>query len=241
MSDLLNLIVINLFELIAAIVGTIYISKYRVEKPTRYFVSFLWFNVFVEIVFGWLPTFIENFKFFSLLEDTIFVQNLWIYNIYDIISFTFYLYYFTILIESELSRKIAKGFIVVFLICAILNLSFSGVFFETNSTFNAIFGTLLLVLYIIYFYFQMLQSEKILEFYKSFPFYVSVGALVFHLIVNPIFIYEQYYSHSVSSEFVRVFLTILTIVNIFMYSCYTIGFLVCYKKNNSYKRSRSYS
>jgi len=234
MSDFVNVIIINLFELIAAIIGTIYISRYRVDRFTRYLVFFLWFTVFVEIIFGWLPTLIEEIIAFKFLENTIFAFNIWIYNIYDVISFTFYLLYFANLMESERHKNIGVKIVGVYIIFCIMNLSFSGVFFDTNSTFNAVIGTLLLVLYIIYFYFQMLQSEKILEFYKTIPFYVSVGALVFHLIVNPIFIYEQYYSNTVSPEFVRIFLTILTIVNIFMYSCYTIGFLICYKKNNSY-------
>ncbi|MFD2565646.1 hypothetical protein [Aquimarina rubra] len=234
MSDYINVIIINLFELTAAILGTVYISRYRVNGFTRYLVLFLWFTVFVEVVFGWLPTFIEDFSSFKFLENTIFARNKWVYNVYDVISFTFYLLYFVNLIDNQKYRKISIKIVSIYVLACVVNLAFSGVFFKTNSTFNASVGTILLVLYIIYYYFQMLQSEKILEFYKSIPFYVSVGALVFHLIVNPIFIYEQYYSNTTSPEFVRIFLTILTILNIFMYSCYAVGFLVCYKKNKSY-------
>ncbi len=240
-SDSINLIIINLFELIAAIAGTVYIRKYRVEKSTRYFVLFLWFNVFIEIIFGWLPTFIENFEFLHFLQDTIFAKNKWIYNTFEVITTLFYLLYFNSLYESGKFKKIGIRIVFIYLFFSVFNLVFSDVFYTSSSAPNSIFGTLLLVLFIMYYYYQILQSDKILNFYKSIPFYVSVGVLVFHLIVNPIFIYEQYYSHSVSYEFVRVFLTILTIVNIFMYSCYIIGFLVCYKKNNSYRRNRSYS
>ncbi len=234
MSDSINLIIINIFELIAAVAGTFYISRYRVDRSTRYLVFFLWFTVFVEVIFGWLPTFVETFDFFKFLEDTIFAHNKWIYNTFEVISSLFYLLYFANLIESKRNQVVGVNIIAVYLVFSVFNLAFSDVFFTSSSASNSIFGTLLLVLFIMYFYFQMLQSDKILDFYKSIPFYVSIGALVFHLIVNPIFIYEHYYSHSVSSEFVRVFLTILTIVNIFMYSCYTIGFIVCSKKNKSY-------
>ncbi|WP_299260706.1 hypothetical protein [uncultured Aquimarina sp.] len=234
MSDSINLIVINLFELIAAIAGTVYISRYQVDRSTRYLVFFLWLNVFVEVVFGWLPTFVEIFNSFKFLEDTIFARNKWIYNTFEVVSSLFYLLYFANLIESNKNKKIGLNIIAIYVIFSVFNLAFSDVFFTSSSAPNSIFGTLLLVLFIMYFYFQILQSDEILNFYKTIPFYVSIGALVFHLIVNPIFIYEQYYSNTVSPEFVRIFLTILTIVNIFMYSCYTIGFLVCSKRNKSY-------
>lgn len=228
-----NLIVINVFEIIAAITGAIFISKRKVDKFTKYLVYFLWLTVLIELIFGWLPTAIETFEIFSTLKDTIFAKNVWIYNIYDIISFTFYLFYFINLIELNWIKRNGKYVVIIYIFCSILNLFTSGVFFENSSAFNAITGTFLLVLIIVYYFFEILNSEKILNFYRFMPFYISIGALVFHLIVNPIFIYQKYYINSISKEFVSLFLTILTTINVFMYSCYSLGFIICSRKNKS--------
>ncbi len=227
-------IIINIFEILAASAGTIYITKYRDKSYIRYFVIFLWLTVFIEIVFGWLPSCIHFFDSFSGLKNTMFANNNWAYSIYDVISYSFYSFFFWSLIENVRFKAISKFVIVSYIIVAILNLAFNEFSFDTNSYPNVIIGTLILLLVIFYYYYQLLQSDLILNFYKSFPFYVSVGLLTFHLILNPIAIYQSYYNSNSNPDFVEVYRYILTATNIFMYTCFTIGFLVCLKKNKSY-------
>ncbi|AXT55852.1 hypothetical protein D1815_08845 [Aquimarina sp. AD1] len=227
-------IIINVFEILGAVIGIFYLTKYRDDQLSRYFVYYLWFTVSVELVFGWLPASIFYLDFFSFLRGTLFEDNIWIYNIYQVISYGFYLFYFSSLIEDKKNARYAGFLFIIYLFLAILNLIFSGIFFEAISSFTDILGTLLLLFSVIYFYFQLLKSDKILNFYKNIPFYVSIGALVFHLVVNPIFIYDTYYSNSKSEEFVEIQRIILTLANIFMYTCYILGFIVCSKKNKSY-------
>ncbi len=231
---LVTQIIINVFEVVAAVVGTVYISKYREDYLSRYFVYFLWFTVFVELVFGWLPAAIYFFKAFSFLKDTIFKHNAWAYNIYDLISFSFYLFFFLRLIEKKKFRKIGYSVVYVFLGYAILGVLFSDFSFWLDPMVNSVIGTFLLLLCVIMYYFQLLLSNSILNFYKSIPFYVSVGALVFHLTINPLFIYENYYKSELNPEFVYVNRIILTLINIFMYTCYIIGFIICLRRNKSY-------
>ncbi|MDH7444117.1 hypothetical protein [Aquimarina sp. 2201CG14-23] len=228
------LLIINFFEIVTAIFGTVYIKKYREDKISRYFVYFLWFTALFDTFFGWMPSLIENYDQLFFLKDTFLYKNHWAYNSYDIISFSFYLFFFLNFIESTKAKKIGVYSIILFIVTSLLNLILSGVFFESPALFSLILGTLLLLFFIIYFYFQVLQSDKILDFYKILVFYISVGALVFHILVNPIFIYGEYYSNTKSPEFVEIYRSILTFANIFMYTCYTIGFIVCSRKNRSY-------
>lgn len=228
------LILVNLFEFIAAIVGTIYITKCREDKISRYFVYFLWFTALFDTFFTWFPVLIKNYDQLFFLKDTFLYKNHWAYNSYDMISFSFYLFFFLNFIESTRVKKIGWYLIISFLVASFFNLLFSGVFFKSPALFGLIAGTLLLLVFIVYFYFQVLQSDKILNFYKILVFYISVGALVFHILVNPIFIYGEYYKTAKSPEFVEIYRSILIFANIFMYSCYTIGFLICSKKNKSY-------
>jgi len=145
-------IIINLFEIIAAVVGTIFLIKYRANYLFRYFVIFLWFTVFIEIVFGWLPTCIHYLDFFSGLKNTIFVKNTWIYNVYDIISYSFYCFFFISLFDNIKLKKMSKYLIMIYIIGSILNLFFPEFSFENNSYANFIIGTLILILVISYYY-----------------------------------------------------------------------------------------
>lgn len=227
------LLIINFFEIVTAIIGTIYITKYREDKISRYFVYFLWFTALFDTFFGWFPSLIINWDKLFFLKGTFLYENHWAYNSYDIISFSFYLLFFLNFIESAKVKKIGLYLIISFIVTSLLNLIFSDVFFKSPALFSLIIGTLLLLVFIVYFYFQVLQSDKILDFYKILVFYVSVGALVFHVLVNPIFIYGEYYSKE-SPNFHEIYRSILTFANIFMYTCYIMGFMVCYKKNKSY-------
>ncbi len=230
---MLYLILINFFELLAAVVGTVYITKYRVDKISRYFVYFLWVTVLFDTFFSWFPFLIFNHESLHFLKNTFLYENHWAYNSYDIISFSFYLFLFLNYIESLKVKKIGFYVILIFIITSLLNLAFSGVFFKSPALYSLIIGTLLLLIFIVYFYFQVLQSDKILDFYKILVFYISVGTLVYHILVNPIFIYGEYYSEE-SPNYHKIYRSILTFANIFMYTCYIIGFLVCLRKNKSY-------
>jgi len=97
------LIIVNFFELLAAVVGTIYLkhTKYRVNLLTRYFVCFLWLTVLVEIIFGWTPWFIVKTESLAYLKNTFLSNNHWSYNIYFIISYVFYVFYFKKNITSK--------------------------------------------------------------------------------------------------------------------------------------------
>ncbi len=229
-----TLVIINLVEIVAAIAGTIYITRYREEKQSRYLIIFLWLTILMELTLGWLPAGVYFLELFSSLKDTMFEDNIWVYNSYDIISFVFYFLFFSSLKELQKVRVISVLLSVSFVIFAVLNLYFSGNFFTEPSSLNFLIGSIFILLHIIYFFFQILQSEQILDFYKIIFFYVAIGTLVFHLSVSPILIYSKYFSNAKSPEFVQIYKIILSAANIFLYTCYTIGFMVCLKKNKSY-------
>ncbi|WP_109436514.1 hypothetical protein [Aquimarina sp. AU119] len=220
-------------EFLAALVGTIYIMKYRVSSLIRYFVYFLWFNFFVEM-FGKLPTLISTYDSMSFLKGTLLsYKNAWLYNIHSIISIVFYTWYFK---ENLISKKfiyILNVLIVVFFVTSVLNLLVTDDFFKVHSAFPMITGTLIILISVFFYFFEMLKSEKILEFNKDLVFYIAIGTMVLHLVVAPLFIYSSYYSKE-NVEFVKIRVIILYCAIIFTYTCYTIGFVVCSRKNKSY-------
>ncbi len=228
-----------LFELSACVAGTLYISKYRDELNSRYFVYFLWLTFGVEAI-GTIPGLIYYYDMFPFLKETWFESNHWLQNVYLIINFSFYVWYFNLQYKTKTFKRISKIVITIYIVLSILNLVFSDVYFKSISSFTYIVGTMLVMIFGFIYLFEVLQSDKILIFYKMIPFYVVLGSIIFHLLSTPLFIYSKYYSMEKSPEFVDIRKIILNSAIFFMYTCYTIGFLVCYKKNNFYRRNRSY-
>ncbi len=222
-----------LFELISAIAGYLYIIKYREDKKSRYFVWFLWVTFFVEL-FGTLPSLIYYFNLFPSLKGTFLENNDWLFNVFFIFNFCFYVYYFWIHYKTKWFKTFMKTLTVVYVLGAIINLILTDIYFKGISSFTYVIGTILLFVGGILYLYEMLQSDKILAFYKTVPFYIAIGSIIFHLVVTPLFIYDKYYDLEKNPELVGVSRIIFNSAIIFLYTCYTIGFLVCLKRNKSY-------
>ncbi len=231
----LELILIHLFELIAALTGSIYLNKHREDISSRYFVWFLWFTVIVEKL-GLMKRLIQEFDLFSFLDNTFLVKpNYWIYNPYLLISVIFYTWYFIFNINSKSIKKKLAILSVFYFVSSIISFFLvKGQFFKSYSTYCLILGSLLILLSVLLYFFEVFKSDIILNFNKSIPFYISIGTLIFHLTVTPLLIYSKYYITSLNPEFVKIYTNILTGANIIMYTCYSFGFIVCFRKNKSY-------
>jgi hypothetical protein len=231
---LINTSIYLTLELLAATAGTYYLKKNtEASNSTFYLVYFLWFTFILEVIAIYSPiAYFTDCEYFGFVYDTVFERNIWLYNIYSLISFSFFVYYIMSLLKSKAQKKTITLILYIYLIIGVLNLILSDVFFKEDSVFTAIAGTLLLLLVNVLFYFDLLKSNQILNLKKQLPIYISVGVLVFYLCVTPIDLFSQYFKR-VNELFVNVKAIIYIIANIFMYTTFTIGFLVCAKKNNS--------
>lgn len=232
-----SFLTINFFELLAAMAGSLYLkSNNKIE--VKIFVWFLWFSFINELVFGWLPSFVRDYDTFAFLKDTIFEFNLWIYNVVIIVKFIIYSIFFYSFIPNNFTRKILKYGVVLFVLYSIIYLITTKSLFISVSAPTYILGSFFLLLIVLIYFIEVLKSEEILNFKRTLPFYIAIGALVFHLTVTPLFIYLKFY-RSKNASFVEIYQIILTAANIFMYTCYTLGFIICsqYKKISQEKRS----
>lgn len=224
---MIGLLLIHLLEFLAFLAGLFYYFKNK-TKPTYYLVWFLGITVFFEI-FGWYVVLIENGPLY-FLKDTVLNTNYWSANIYSVLSYLFYINYFKWYISSKRSIAILNRVSIVFLVISVLEIIFSDGFFERFVPISNILGTLFLFLSIGLYYLELLKSDQILQVQKSLPFYVSVGALIFHLCTTPLFLYSAYYSNSIDPGFVSLYRRVIFGSNYLLYSIYIAGFLICSRK-----------
>ena len=234
---MLALFFVHLVETLAFITGLVYYKKNK-TKPTLFLVWFLGITVCSEL-FGWYAYFVEN-SFLSFLKGTPFESNYWWGNIYSVISYLFYINYFKWFLSSKRSVTILSRLSIFFLIFSILEIVFSGDFFLKFMSITNILGTLFVFLSIAFYYLELLKSDQILQVQKSLPFYISVGALFFHLCTTPFFIYSSYYSNSVDPAFVSLYRQVIFGTNYLLYSIYIAGFLICYRTENPYYPKKNF-
>lgn len=201
-------------------------------------VSFLGLTVFVEIL-GWYTIFVDS-GFLEGLQGTFLEKNFWLFNIYSIVSYLFYISYFKWYLLSIRAARVMNILRAVFVVISLVNILLLGGFFDGFMAITNIVGTLFVFLSIAFYYLQLLQGNQILEIRKSLPFYVSVGALIFHLCTTPLFIYSSHFKNSIDPDFVSLYIPIIFIANLILYSTYILGFLICSRKQNPYYGKKNY-
>ncbi len=233
---LLTALPINLFELIALITGVYFLKNNpKTLLANKTLVYFLGFTLLVELFAKYAAiAYFTKYEYFGFVKDTLFERTNWIYNIYTIIMYYFFIYYFGSLLISVKVKSIFKKLNFLFIVVSILNLIFSGVFFKSSSVFISVIGTLLLLIVIIYFYFDLLKTERIINLKRYLPIYISIGVIIFILCETPLSIFSQYFK-TINKSFIVLKTNILLLINIIMYGTFTIGFLVCAKKKEKLK------
>ena len=227
----------NFLELLAFVVGIYYCQKHK-DRPTFYLVGFLGFTFFSE-VFSWYAYFVQTGPL-AFLRDTPFQSNYWAGNIYSLVSYLFYINYFKWFLSTKRSVVLLHWASICFIALSLLEIVFSGDFFYRFIPITNIVGTLFVFLSIGFYYLELLKSDQILLVQKSLPFYVSVGALIFHLCTTPLFLYSVYYSNSVDPGFVSLYRQIIFGTNYLLYSIYIAGFLICFRKKDPYFHKKNF-
>lgn len=220
-------------ELIAAIAGAYYYFKTK-DHQIKIFVWYLWLTVAVETIgmYGYLNY--NNFDntIINWIKNSVFSSNTWLYNTYYLASSIVFALFYLKVVKDHLSKNIIKFSVLIYVIFTIAYYIISGTFFTKSVPYDILLQTLLVFIYVMLYYKQLLKSDRILYFYKLPIFYISSGLLFWYLCVTPLFIFDAYLN-LINADFIKFQRSYLLIANTLLYSCYTFGFLytVQYKKH----------
>lgn len=219
-----------LMELLAALAGSIYLFYSKSNKKSyRLFVIFLWSVLIIDLMgtYSGLAYF-DNYVHFGFLKGTPFVRNIWYYNIAEVYFICFYTNLFRKQLSGIKTRFLLKWVIISYLIFAVLNMFLSGKFFTGDLIISDIIGAFMIVSSVFLYFFDMMISDKVLNFYKDLFFFVAVGVSISYLSIIPINIYDSFISYQ-NEELLELFYTVMRYSNIFMYSMFVIGFYLDYR------------
>jgi hypothetical protein len=227
------------FELAAALAGSYYWLKTKDER-IRPFIWYLWLTISVETIALYPMIMQYNFDlpWFIWLKNSPICRNTWLYNIYGFVGLILLGWFYRNHVNNRLSKKVIVFTVVLCSVFALLYYAISGRFFEMYLPYEDAFRTFAILIFVLLYFRELLNSEKFLEFYKSHMFYISIALMLWNICVTPLFIFDGYYK-AINKEFVEFRRLFLAIANVLLYTCYVFSFLfsLYHKKQLVLKKS----
>jgi hypothetical protein len=224
-------VIIDFFEIVAAISGSYYISK----NPTsviKIFVYYLWLTVFVEIfgAYGFLLLNNYDLEWYIDLKNSVFCSNMWFYNIYEFLTIGIIGLFYSNLMTSKVFQHSIRAIFSAYAIFAFGFFTLTDGFFVMALPYPFIFGTATICIYVIFYFIELMRGDELLDYYKLPSFYISVALLIWYLCATPLFIFDSYF-HAINTKFVEFRGEFLLLINIFTYLCFTFGFWYSLKQS----------
>lgn len=210
------------FGFILMYVITFLVSIFRYpryfESILKYFPMIIGYTLISEIMGGYIRD-NENFQIVFIEEH--YINNSLIFNVFDIIFFSYFFYVFWKSIENKKWRKLIKYGSILFFISCVVNPFFEN-FILYPQTYAIIIGSSNLVLCTI-FYLKQLKGVKVESPKKTnLLFWISIGLLIFYLAYPFLMIIGLHFSEIYLKYNVRQIHQLLICV---MYTMFIIGFL----------------
>jgi len=222
-----------IFEFIAAVAGILYLFHTSDIKPgVKTFVYYLCFIFFADL-FGiyTIWAYYDNYETLPFLKNSPLHRNFWWYNLIHLVNLTCYSQLFIRQLVSERMlkvRKFLKYGLIILILYSIICFSTFGDFLYDYDISVLILSAFFILSCIGAYYYDILTSDKILNFNKKIIFFISVATLIYQLCVIPIQIYTSYFNLS-NPDFIIFYATVLRYANIFLYSTFVFGFYMDYR------------
>src|SRR5690606_16038709 len=166
--------------------------------------------------------------------DTVFIRNFWWTTFYwKIGAILFFSFYYHGILANKRFKMILKYSGYSFLIfSSIYVLCNWDAYFVQFFPIISILGAVIVFLCTAFYFFEILNSEKILTFYRSIDFYISAAIFIWWLIITPLVFYDIYNSHS-DWKFIFLKWQIYLFANIVMYLTFTCALVFCKPDKNN--------
>ncbi|WP_299364792.1 hypothetical protein [Winogradskyella sp.] len=219
-------------EFLAAVTGLILYRQYK-TTAAKFLIYFLLYAFFVDFI-GRYPSHLRSLELFQLIENTKIEKNYWWYLIFwmgGLSSFITLINYK--IIDKSIYRRTLKYFYFVyclqFILYAVLNFD---ALFDPNEKFLKITSIWMIIVAVTIYLLEILQSDKVVEFYKSIYFYINVAVLIWTIITGPMIFYEIYFS-TADWNFIILKWQIYLVINVLFYVTLTLALVFCKPKSKS--------
>lgn len=233
----------SLVEAMAALTGVIFFKKYK-NTNAKYFIYFLVYLTICDFLSNYTRLVFPD-KLLGILVGTLIEKNYWFSTLYwKIGAIMFFAFYYHKILRTKSFKATIKYASYSFLIFSLLYvLSYWEAFFDSFFPIISVLGAIIVFLCTVFYFIEILLSNKILTFYKSINFYISAAIFIWWLIITPIVFYDNYTTYEIDVyerdwEYIKLRRLIYLSANIVMYSTFTLALIWCRpdtENNNLYK------
>lgn len=190
------------------LISIIYYKKYKSYTFYKYFVLYLLVIVIVDI-----------------LASTLFISNnLTLFNVYTFFEFNSFTLIYYHLLKDKRRLKILRFLAIAFNI-----IYFFSFYFDFYILYTIPLEGVVNSVFVILFFIELLNSERILNYKKLLPFWMSVSFLIFYLTSVPF--WSLYYSSIFES---RAMFPIIYYLGTVYQIIFIYGIITCKKTENLY-------
>jgi hypothetical protein len=220
----------DLIIILCAVIGVIFYKKYK-NLNSRIFIYYIIYVALVDFL-GSYPSYVIEFEGLhgvrDYLKETRFNRNYWWFTTFwNIGSVLFMSYYYYMILKSRTFKKIVKYVCIIFLASSIIYISQNvDAYFDSLLKYVNIFGALVILNCISLYFIEVLNSDKILVFYKSLNTIVSIVLFLWWLIITSLLFYEVYYT-AFDTDYFNFRNNVYLFSNLFMYLTFAIALIWC--------------
>ncbi len=197
----------------------------------RLFLYYLLLTVVIETLacYTYIIYSTNDNALYESIKNTVFRKNSWLYNIYLIAGIMLLMSYFSSLFKTSKFKKAAFYLYLAFLIFSVLSYVITETFFRFISIYSFLAGSIFIFISVSLYYYELLNSEQILKFYKSVHFYVVTTLLMWYICIAPLMIFTSFFNLK-NPNFIAFHDMVMTYSNIIMYLTFTVCFITFYSK-----------
>jgi hypothetical protein len=158
-------------------------------------------------------------------------SNTDLYNFWGIVEFSFYFWFLRMTIQHSIAKKIIFQIMLFYPLLSLINIFFiQGVGNFATITYST--GCLLIVVITVFYFFEQFQFSRGVTLYREPAFWICFGLLLYYCCSFPIFGLANFLTkaHWFKSRILGI---LLDLVNILLYSLFTIAFLCRLKMRKS--------
>lgn len=195
------------FQIVPAILGSYFYYKYK-KSFLKYFLILLWYTVFNDFFGQYYQNHIDN-------------NNSILYNIYQVVQVSFLLILYKNSVFKLSSKKKLSVFLLIYYIAFIINCFFDS--FKTNYFVTTyLIGAVFIIIGIILYFLEILNSDKIIYINKILLFWISIALLVYFVPSIPFYVVRKYYINSPTIPYIYYLnFFLIFLLNVF----YITGFI----------------
>ncbi|WP_282135970.1 hypothetical protein [Seonamhaeicola maritimus] len=225
-------LITHLLELFAAVTGLLFYKKYKFTAA-KYFIWFLVYIVIFDTLSGYTK-YVRPDRFLSFLIDTPFQKNHWLGTVYwDVGAILFFVFYYNKILKTKRFKIVLKYTAYLFVGISVVQIIVGWQdFFSQFFSVIILAGAVVIFEGTVFYFVEVLKSDKILTFYKSLNFYISSVIFIWWLIITPLTFYDVYFTYEIAAgyqdlDYVFLRLQIFLFSNILMYSTFIFALIFC--------------